>query len=470
MSIWIPALDNRSGPRYVAIADAMADDITGGRLSPGTRLPPQRDLAWRLKVTVGTVARAYAEAARRGLVSGEVGRGTYVLDPKDRRDGLTELHRTLVEVHFPRADETNFIDMSINRPAHDNGAKLVSEALHRLADSPDLARLLGYRLDSPWPRHSAAGARWLALDGVHVSPDRITPTIGGQQAIFAVMSALSQPGDTVFAEELTYPGIKRTGALISRPVEGIAMDQQGMIPEALDAALAKHPRSLVYCMSTLHNPTTVTMPLERRRAIAAVVQRHDAILAEDGIYAFLDEHAPPPVWTLAPERCVYMTSLSKALSPGLRVGFVAAPEHLQQRIAAAVAATTMMVAATLTEVAAMLIEDGSAERSAIEQRAEAAARMDMARAILGPERCPATPADHLWLVLPHGWRSDAFAAEASRRGVLVTQAAAFALGPRVPKAVRVSISAPRDRDQLRTGLDVLARLLADSPDRLALTV
>ena len=130
----------------------------------------------------------------------------------------------------------------------------------------------------------------------------------------------------------------------------------------------------------------------------------------------------------------------------------------------------MMVSAALTEVAAMLIEDGGAERAATEQRAEATARMAIARQVLGAERCPATPADNLWLILPPAWRSDAFAAEASRRGVLVTQAAAFAIGPRVPKAVRVSISAPRDRDQLRTGLDILARLLADSPDRLALTV
>ena len=128
------------------------------------------------------------------------------------------------------------------------------------------------------------------------------------------MAALTRPGDTVFAEELTYPGIKRTGALIDRPIVGIPMDLNGMIPEALDAALGKHPRSLVYCMSTLHNPTAVSMPAERRKAIAAVAQRHDAILVEDGIYAFLDEHAPPPLWTHAPDRCVYMTSLSKAVS------------------------------------------------------------------------------------------------------------------------------------------------------------
>lgn len=470
MSIWTPDIGERLGPRYLAIADALADDVAHGRLAPGMRLPPQRDLAWQLKVTVGTIARAYTEAARRGLISGEVGRGTYVLEGAEERDGLTALHHTLAEFHRRPADETNFIDMSINRPTGDNAGALIAEAMRRLADSPDLSRLLGYRIDSPWPRQAAAGARWLARDGIKVSPEQITLTVGGQQAIFSVMAALSQPGDTVFAEELTYPGIKRTGSLIDRPIHGIPMDEGGMIPEAMDAALAKHPRSLVYCMTTLHNPTAVSMTLERRKSIVAIAQRHDATLVEDGIYAFLDEHAPPPLWTLAPERCVYMTSLSKAVSPGLRIGFVVAPDHLQARVAATVAATTMMVPAVLAEIAAMLIEDGSAERAAIEQRTEATARMEIARAILGAERCPKTPSDNLWLILPPAWRADSFAAEASRRGVLVTQAAAFAVGPRVPKAVRVSISAPRDREQLRTGLEILGRLMNDSLDRLALTV
>lgn len=470
MSIWTPDLKEMNSPRYVAIAEALARDVAEGRLAPGTRLPPQRDLAWQLKVTVGTVARAYAEAARRGLISGEVGRGTYVLDPKNQTDGLTLLHQTLAEIHQRPPDDGGFIDMSINRPTGGNGAPLVADALRRLADSPDLSRLLGYRIDSPWPRHAAAAARWLAREGISVSPEQATLTVGGQQAIVAVMAALTRPGETMFTEELTYPGIKRTGSLIDRPIEGIAMDAGGMMPDALDAALSRKPGSIVYCMPTLQNPTAITMSLERRRAVVEVARRHHATIVEDGIHAFLDENAPPPLWTLAPDTSVYITSMSKAVSPGLRIGFVVAPDSAQARIAATIAATTMMVPALLAEVASMLIEDGSAERAGLEQRGEARARIALARQILGAEHCPPTPTDNLWLVLPPAWRADAFAAEVSRRGVLVTPAAAFAVGSRIPKAVRVSISAPRDQEQLRTGLEIIARVMRDSPDRLALTV
>jgi DNA-binding transcriptional MocR family regulator len=470
MSIWLPDLSRHQGPRYIAIADALAGDLNEGRIAPGTRLPPQRDLAWRLKVTVGTVARAYAEAARRGLVSGEVGRGTYVLDPKEHRDGLTILHKTLAEIHQRPADDGGFIDMSINRPTGGNSAPLVADALRRLADSPDLSRLLGYRIDSPWPRHAAAASQWLSREGIDVSADDAILTVGGQQAIVAVMAALTRSADVIFTEELTYPGIKRTASLIDREIEGVAMDEGGMRPDALEAALAKRPGSVIYCMPTLQNPTTITMSLERRHAIVAIARRHRATLVEDGIYAFLVEGAPPPLWTLAPESCVYLTSMSKAVSPGLRIGFVVAPEDARARIAATIAATTMMVPALLAEVASMLIEDGSAARAGIEQRVEASARVAMAREILSAEHCPPTPADNIWLTLPPAWRPDSFAAEALRRGVLVTQAAAFAVGSRIPKAVRVSVSAPRDRDQLRTGLEIIARLLRDSPDRLSLTV
>ena len=470
MSIWVPDLQNRSGPRYLAIADALAADVAEGRVQPGTRLPPQRDLAWQLKVTVGTIARAYAEASRRGLVSGEVGRGTYVLNPKENRDGLTILHQALAEIHMRPVDETNFIDMSINRPTGGNGSVLIADAMRKLADSPELIRLLGYRIDSPWPRHAAAAARWLAQDGIIVPPERTLLTVGGQQAIVAVMAGLTRPGDVILTEELTYPGIKRTAALIDRAIEGVEMDAEGMRADALDAALAKYPGAVIYCMPTLQNPTAITMPADRRAAVIEVVRRHRATLVEDGIYAFLNEHAPAPLWSMAPEHCVYITSLSKALSPGLRIGFVVAPEAAKPKIAATIAATTMMVPALLAEIAAMLIEDGSAMRATVEQRVHAATRMALARDVLGAQHCPPTPSDNLWLQLPAPWRADSFSAEASRRGVLVTSAAAFAAGPRTPKAVRVSISAPRDLDQLRMGLEIIADVMRDSPDRLTLTV
>src|SRR5438034_9496690 len=111
MTMWTPDLRERSGPRYLAIAEALAQDTGGGRLRPGTRLPTHRDLADRLGVTVGTVTRAYAEAARRSLVSGEVGRGTFVRAP---------VRRPTVAASAVRA-RADLIDLTPNLPPSVHG-------------------------------------------------------------------------------------------------------------------------------------------------------------------------------------------------------------------------------------------------------------------------------------------------------------------------------------------------------------
>src|SRR5262249_28191404 len=127
MTMWNPELGT-AGARYLAIAEALSGHVKSGRLRPGDRLPTHRDLAYRLGVTVGRVTRAYAEAARRGLVGGEVGRGTYVRDMRpgsfsaldDRSDGGGEAP----------------IDLGINKAATAEAGALLGEALRRLADSP----------------------------------------------------------------------------------------------------------------------------------------------------------------------------------------------------------------------------------------------------------------------------------------------------------------------------------------------
>src|SRR6516165_8263679 len=135
MTNWTPDLAGRDGPRYRAIADALAEDVRGGRLTVGTRLPTHRDLAWRLKMTIGTVSRAYAEAERRGLIAGEVGRGTYVRRPAGAAPFMPGDARA--ETRDP-----DFIDLTINRPVTAGEGAVMAAALERLAAEPDLAALL----------------------------------------------------------------------------------------------------------------------------------------------------------------------------------------------------------------------------------------------------------------------------------------------------------------------------------------
>lgn len=450
MSFWKPDLSGRSGPKYRAIVEALAADIACGALGGGTRLPPQRDLAWELRVTVGTVARAYAEAERLGLVSGEVGRGTFVR----RRAAEPPLG----------TDETpgGVIDMARNRPAFGMAGSLIAPALAALGDSPDLAGLLDYELMNGHDRYRAAGCDWVAREGVIATPENVTLTTGGQHAILAALGAASRPGQPVFADTLTFPGLKLAAGLLDRKVEGLPADAEGLIPEALDRALAAHPGAAVYGMPALHNPTAVTMPSARREAVAEILRRREGYFIEDGIYAFLADAPLPPLQALAPDRVIYVTSLSKSLSPGLRFGFTVSPPAVTPRLAAAAHAAATMPPILLARLSTDLIADGSAFAAITAQKTETQARLAIAREFL-PEACPAAPTPHLWLALPDPWRAEGFAAEALRRGVAVTPSSVFATTRQVPECVRVSLTAPRDHAQLRHGLGILRQLLNEPP-------
>ncbi|MGE4527133.1 MAG: PLP-dependent aminotransferase family protein [Rhodospirillaceae bacterium] len=450
MSFWTPDLSGRTGPKYRILVEALAADIAAGALPEGAKLPPQRDLAWALQVTVGTVARAYAEAERQGLVSGEVGRGTFV--------------RRLAAKPPLGTDETpgHVIDMARNRPAFGMAGNLIAPALAALGKSPDLPSLLDYELMNGHDRYRAAGCDWVAREGVTATPENVTLTTGGQHAILAAIGAVSRPGQPVFAGTLTFPGLKLAAGLLDRKVEGLPADAAGLNPEALDRALAAYPGAAVYGMPALHNPTAATMPLARREALAEILRRREGYFIEDGIYAFLADIPLPPLQALAPDRVIYVTSLSKSLSPGLRFGFAVSPSAVTPRLAATAHAAATMPPILLARLAADLISGGSAFTAIEAQKTETRTRLAIAREFL-PDACPSATVPHLWLALPDPWRAEAFAAEALRRGVAVTPASVFATTRQAPECVRVSLTAPRDHAQLRHGLGILRQLLDEPP-------
>src|SRR5690349_1756403 len=185
MTSWSPNLSQSAGPRYVAIADTLARDIAQGRLKAGDRLPTHRELAWKLGVTVGTVTRAYAEAERRGLIAGEVGRGTFI------RDRAID-----VVPSTPNAPD-GFIDLARNFPPGWRDNREIADLLSDLSLSNDLSPLLGYAPNLGLPAHREAGAQWLTRSGIDVAASQVAVTDGAQHATVASLSALTRPGHGV---------------------------------------------------------------------------------------------------------------------------------------------------------------------------------------------------------------------------------------------------------------------------------
>lgn len=463
MSTWLPDLSGRTGPRYQAIVDAIASDIRAGRLTAGTRLPPHRDLAWRLKVTVGTIARAYAEAERQGLVSGEVGRGTFVKDP-----GTEPTLGDLLSAQG--VGSGNLLDMAVNRPTGNCNAAEVAAALQEVAGRPDFAETLTYHLDQPSQRLRAAGSAWLRRYGVEIPAERIIITTSGQQAIIAALAAVTRPGDGVLVEEFTYPGVKSAATLLGRHLVPIRCDDFGLCPDALEHALAERQGRVLYAIPTVSNPTTVTWQEDRRRAIADIIRRYDGLIIEDGIYDFLAPSPLPPLAGLAPDRVIHITSLAKSIAPGLRIGYAGAPEGFVGRIAGGVAATTLMVPAVMAETAALMIENGTGAACAERQFAEASERRRIASVLLSEGRCLSPASFNTWLPLPAPWSAEDFVAEARKNGLCVTPGGSFSVGKPRLEAVRVSLSAVPTHEALERGLRILAGMLRVLPETSTLAV
>lgn len=453
MTIPIEDIARRQGPRYLAIADTIATEVAAGRLAPGDRLPTHRDLAWRVGVTVGTVTRAYAELERRGVAAGEVGRGTFIRG--ERAPGLDA-------AAVPA--ETGVIDLSLNFPPSGTHAPDLRDALRRLADHPDLAALLQYQPNAGRREHREAGTEWLARRGLEVDPGRVAITCGAQHGMLIALSAATRPGDHVAAEALTYPGLMVAARMLGLRVDPLAMDDDGLLPEAVEDACRNGARA-IYTIPTLQNPTTSVMPEPRRRRIAAIAERHGAVLIEDDLFGLLPHAAPPPLAAIAPEHTIYVTALSKSIAPGLRIGYVAAPERLWEGVRNAVRGTSWMATPLMAELASGWIRDGTADRLLAERRTECEARLEMARDRLKGHRFDASDGSlHVWLHLPSAWDKADFVGEAARRQVLVASDAAFTVGrPSPVHAIRVCLGPAIDRATLEIGLERLSALLDSGP-------
>jgi DNA-binding transcriptional MocR family regulator len=290
-------------------------------------------------------------------------------------------------------------------------------------------------------------------------------TTGGQQALAAVFATFAKAGDTILVEELTYAGIKSLAALFRLRLHPVAVDGEGLVPESLEDACRRGNPKLLYCMPNLHNPTGVVLSPERRERVAWLAERYDLSVLEDDASGFLLESPPPPIAALASGRGLFVTSLSKSLAPGLRIGYLVAPEGALARLRETQAALTWMTPALTAAVASHLIESGELARVVEKKRAEVRARRALFHQALGQLSTPShADSPCLWVGLPEPWRGEELAAAAERAGVLVSAAETFVVSrAHTPHAVRLCLGTPATRAEVETALHRLAQVLEGVP-------
>ena len=322
MTIWSPRLPETPQPIYRRIADALERDVRTGLLVAGSQLPTHRDLARKLEITPVTVTRAYAEAARRGLIESSTGRGTFVRVTRREMRAATE------------------IDLATNTVA----IPLPFPTTHVLQRAGDAMVHSSYNTGPGSERHRAAGAMWI---GRRTDPSRVLVTAGTQHALLLALAATARAGDTVLCESVTYHGAQAAAALLGIRMEGVAIDRHGLLPDALERAARGGKSKVLYTIPSLQNPTGAVMPEKRRREIAAIAEKHGLTIIEDDVCGFLFEQTPPPIAAFAPERTIFITGLGKAIAPGLRVGYFTASEPLLARAQTTLAASILFASPVL---------------------------------------------------------------------------------------------------------------------------
>jgi 2-aminoadipate transaminase len=167
---------------------------------------------------------------------------------------------------------------------------------------------------------------------IQTSADKILVASGSQGVLDAVGRVLISPGDNVAVESPTYLGALQAFNAYEPNYVCMDTDDDGVIPESLENVLKKNRVKFIYLVPTFQNPTGRTIPLERRRQVADIIQRYDALLLEDDPYSALRYRGEelPPIAMFAPENVIYTTTLSKVLAPGLRLGVCVAPEVIRK--------------------------------------------------------------------------------------------------------------------------------------------
>ena len=446
---WLRRLEGSERPAYLLIADLIAEDLRSGRLSARERLPTLRELADSLQLNYTTVARAYAEARKRGLIDSRPGMGSFV---RGHSPALPLRGGSGAEMTMNLPPEPQ--DPALLARMHSSAAELMQGA--------DLYTLMRYQDFGGSAEDKAAAMGWLRRYLPDCPANRVLVCPGIHSVLAALVSQLARPGELVCVESLTYPGIKAIATQLGVQLHALPLDDEGPSAAAFEQACKTLKPKALYCNPTLLNPTTQTMSPHRREALAEIALNYSIPIIQDDAYAMLPRDTPTPLAMLAPELTYYVSGLSKCLGAGLRTAYVFAPTERQaQRLAGALRATTVMASPITNALATRWVNDGTAEAMLQAIRSESMARQALAANHLAGHGVLAQPEGfHLWLPLNSAWSVVEFASYLRTRGVGVVASAAFSTDGDPPDAVRICLGGPLSRDDCDNALRLIADTLA----------
>jgi len=479
-------------PLYIQLRDQLRALVHGGDLRPGDRIPASRELALQLGVHRTTVANAYAELESEGLISGHVGRGTFICGDS----GVTEIRPTPppalpngslrwealfadergeeVLSRLTQAAPRGAISFLMARPATEF---FPIEELRNCSNTVwrrEGADILQFGASDGYPPLKQALIEMLCGEGYGVSDENVLITDGCQQALDLVCKAFVRPGDAIIIENPTYTGTLAIFSaarvrILSVPVK--SESGPGKLPgvdvSAIESVLMQNRVKMIVLTPDFHNPTGTTLPIAERRRLLEIAARFQVPIVEDHIYArlrALGERVPSLKQLDRSNLVVQIDSFSKIAFPGLRVGWIVAPPNVIDRLRLVKQSTDLHTGHLAQSILAEFMRRGKLTRHVERTRKAYSARLGVLEHALGTHMPPGTNWTRpeggmcVWLELPSGFDSNELLIHARERGVLFAPGRYFYFQNPQPNTLRLGFAGLSERDIAR-GVATLADVL-----------
>ncbi|ADZ93112.1 PLP-dependent aminotransferase family protein [Marinomonas mediterranea] len=440
-----------SEAKFRTLARKVRNQIELGHYKESSKLPTHRALAKEYGTTPMTAAKAYQLLAEQGHIESHVGRGSFV-----KKDA------SLKHVIRSRHDQNEW-NFSILQPCLGEHLDSLNTELKDCFSNINDPALFGYIEETGDRTHKDAGKTWMSHYGLDIDePEQVLLTNGAQHALSTLIQCYSEPGDNIAVEALTYPGILSIIQSLGRHSIEVEMDDKGMCPKALKKACREQAPAVVIVIPSHQNPTTITMPKARREALAKVINKEQLWLIEDDLYAFLNDEKIEPICNLSKDRGFYVSSLSKAISPGIRCGYIKTPTSQTERLASFIRTSIWLTAPLMFEFASRLIQSKKAFEYASLQKRIAESRQKIAADVLNEFTLTSQASSyHIWLTLPDGLQARDFVTVAKDKGLIISSGQFFS-HTQGESSVRLSLMAIADENRFVEGLNALKSLLQDS--------
>jgi 2-aminoadipate transaminase len=473
----LPTVDRESiVPIYQQIYEDLRDAILAGKLPEATRLPSERTLAERLGVNRSTVVHAYRELVAEGLIEQRVGSGSrvtrggstiparggdvpwWITLPPWRVGSFPQVLGELAATH--RGERISFVQGV--PPLEPSPLAALSKSFQRVAGDPEY--VLTYGDSEGDGRLREALAARMRGRGCTVDAREVLVLTGSTQGISLVAQSLAEPGDEIIVEQPTYPGALQIFQIAGLRAIPVAVDDDGMRVDHVEAILRTRRPRFIYTMPSLHNPTGVTMNADRRERLVTLARRARVPIVEDDPYGVLAQTPTPPLVSFSPDYVVYISTFAKTIAPSLRLGWLTAPRTIYERLLLRKQsydmATSLYVQAGVYDYLA-----NDYDPHVVRLREELTARRALARAAIA-EYWPKTMrlangagGFYLWATAPREMRARALLDAAERQGASFLFGEAFFANTGGDHNFRLAIT-PVDRNELIEGIKRIGAAIA----------